>query len=101
MLIKMESFAASDILHFISPDGTYYSMLPMPKSTLTRIRFIVNVGAINEDKNEVKGVAHFLEHMKRKDSIKYTLEQFIQIYDKNNRSKILVNKTNIILCCKF
>jgi predicted Zn-dependent peptidase len=80
----MESFTASNILHFISRDSTYYSMLPMPKSTLTRIRFIVNVGAINEDKNEVKGVAHFLEHMKRKDSIKYTLEQFIQIYDKNN-----------------
>jgi predicted Zn-dependent peptidase len=80
----MESFTASDILHFISPDGTYYSMLPMPKSTLTRIRFIVNVGAINEDKNEIKGVAHYLEHMKRKDSIKYTLEQFIQIYDENN-----------------
>jgi predicted Zn-dependent peptidase len=80
----MESFTASDILHFISPDNTYYSMLPMPKSTLTRIRFIVNVGAINEDKDEVKGVAHFLEHMKRKDSKFYTLEQFIQIYDKNN-----------------
>ena len=80
----MESFTASDILHFISPDDTYYSMLPMPKSTLTRIRFIVNVGAINEDKDEVKGVAHFLEHMKRKDSKFYTLEQFIQIYDKNN-----------------
>jgi predicted Zn-dependent peptidase len=90
----MESFTASDILHFISPDDTvsegnsrdytYYSMLPMPKSTLTRIRFIVNVGAINEDKDEVKGVAHYLEHMKRKDSKFYTLEQFIQIYDKNN-----------------
>jgi predicted Zn-dependent peptidase len=80
----MKSFTASDILHFISPDCTYYSMLPMPKSTLTRIRFIVNVGAINEDKDKVKGVAHYLEHMKRKDSIKYTLEQFIQIYDKNN-----------------
>jgi predicted Zn-dependent peptidase len=80
----MESFTASDILHFISPDCTYYSMLPMPKSTLTRIRFIVNVGAINEDKDEVKGVAHYLEHMKRKDSKFYTLEQFIQIYDKNN-----------------
>ena len=80
----MESFTASDILHFISPDDTYYSMLQMPKSTLTRIRFIVNVGAINEDKDEVKGVAHYLEHMKRKDSKFYTLEQFIQIYDKNN-----------------
>jgi len=78
----MKSFTASDIQHFISPDGTYYAMLPMPKSTLTRIRFIVNVGAINED--EVKGVAHYLEHMKRKDSKFYTLEQFIQIYDKNN-----------------
>jgi len=80
----MESFTASDILHFISRDGTYYSMLPMPKSTLTKIRFIVNVGAINEDKDEVKGLAHYLEHMKRKDSKFYTLEQFIQIYDKNN-----------------
>ena len=80
----MESFTASDILHFISPDDTYYSMLQMPKSTLTKIRFIVNVGAINEDKDEVKGVAHYLEHMKRKDSKFYTLEQFIQIYDKNN-----------------
>ena len=80
----MESFTASDIQHFISPDGTYYAMLPMPKSTLTRIRFMVNVGAINEDKDEVKGVAHYLEHMKRKDSKFYTLEQFIQIYDENN-----------------
>lgn len=80
----MESFTASDILHFISPDDTVYSMLFMPKSTLIRIRFMVNVGAINEDKDEVKGVAHYLEHMKRKDSIKYTLEQFIQIYDKYN-----------------
>ena len=75
----MGSFTASDIQHFISQDGTvsegnsrvskrdctYYAMLPMPKSTLTRIKFMVNVGAINEDKDEVKGVAHYLEHMKR------------------------------------
>lgn len=80
----MESFTASNILHFISRDSTYYSMLYMPKSTLTRIKFMVNVGAINEDKDEVKGVAHFLEHMKRKDSEFYTSEQFIQIYDENN-----------------
>jgi predicted Zn-dependent peptidase len=80
----MESFTASDILHFISPDGTYYAMLPMPKSTLTRIRFMVNVGAINEDKDEVKGVAHYLEHMKKKDSKFHTLEEFIQIYDEYN-----------------
>ena len=90
----MESFTASDILHFISPDctvsegnskvSTYYSMLFMPKSTLTRIKFMVNVGAINEDKYDVKGVAHYLEHMKRKDSEFYTSEQFIQIYDENN-----------------
>lgn len=80
----MESFTASDIKHFISPDDTYYSMLFMPKSTLTRIKFMVNVGAINEDKDEVKGVAHYLEHMKRKDSEFHTLEQFIQIYDENN-----------------
>ena len=80
----MESFTASDIKHFISPDCTYYSMLFMPKSTLTRIKFMVNVGAINEDKDEIKGVAHYLEHMKRKDSKFHTLEQFIQIYDENN-----------------
>jgi predicted Zn-dependent peptidase len=80
----MESFTASDILHFISPDGTYYAMLPMPKSTLTRIRFMVNVGAINEDKDEAKGVAHYLEHMKKKDSKFHTLEEFIQIYDEYN-----------------
>ena len=80
----MESFTASDIKHFISPDCTYYSMLFMPKSTLTRIKFMVNVGAINEDKDDVKGVAHYLEHMKRKDSEFYTSEQFIQIYDENN-----------------
>ena len=73
----MESFTASYILHFISPDGTYYAMLPMPKSTLTRIRFMVNVGAINEDKYEVKGVAHYLEHMKKKDSKFHTLEEFM------------------------
>lgn len=80
----MESFTALDIKHFISPDSTYYSMLFMPKSTLTRIKFMVNVGAINEDKDDVKGVAHYLEHMKRKDSEFHTLEQFIQIYDENN-----------------
>ena len=50
----MGSFTASDIQHFISQDGTYYAMIPMPKSTLTRIKFMVNVGAINEDENEVK-----------------------------------------------
>jgi len=92
----METFTASDILHFISKrdctiedsrvysDCTYYSMLPMPKSILTRIKFMVNVGAINENNDEVKGVAHYLEHMKKKDSKSHTLEQFIQIYDEYN-----------------
>lgn len=90
----MESFTASDIQHFISSDGTvsegnsrdstFYAMLPMPKSTLTRIKFMINAGAINEDKDDVKGVAHYLEHMKKKDSEFHTLEQFIQIYDQYN-----------------
>jgi predicted Zn-dependent peptidase len=91
----MGSFTASDIQHFISQDGTYYAMIPMPKSTLTRIKFMVNVGAINEDENEVKGVAHYLEHMKKKDSKFHTLEEFIQIYDEYNiRSNACTNYTH-------